>query len=513
MATSYERLSGQDASFLVFESATTPMNVGGTSVFEGGSVSRPGHGIDIERLKKHVAAQLHLIPRYRQRLAYVPLERQPVWIDDDHFNLDYHIRHIALPQPGDERQLKWLSADILSRPLDRQKPLWELWFVEGLKGNRFATVTKAHHCMVDGVSGVDVATVTMRATADATIDAPPRWRPRPAPSGVELLRDEVLRRARLPLAPLAGTVTPANVLRSDFAERLGAVWSMLRAGLRGAANTPLNRATGAYRRFDWLTLDLADVKAVKNQLGGTVNDVVLATVAGAVRRFLQRRRVSLDGLDFRVAAPVNMRSPEDRTLGNRVSVWLTELPIQEPNPRRRLSKVCEVTTALKQTKQALGADVLMQVAEWTGPAMVALGARFANRMSPYNLLVTNVPGPQFPLYLLDAQLLDAYPLVPLFENQAVGVALFSYAGRLCWGFNADWDLLPDVDAFVEDVATAFSELHRAAGPVHVRRQESPRGGGNRAANDGAARAPDARGGQLSPPVPARRRTKPRSGSG
>ncbi len=469
MATSYQRLSAQDASFLVFESPTTPMNVGGVSVFESGALLRPGRGIDIDRAKKHVAAHLHLIPRYRQRLAYVPLEGQPVWIDDDHFNIDYHVRHIALPNPGDERQLKWLCADILSRPLDRQKPLWELWFIEGLQGNRFATVTKAHHCMVDGVSGVDLATVTMGSAPVTTTEAPRPWRPQPAPSGVELLRDEVLRRVRLPLAPLAGAVTPANALRSDLAERLGAVWTMLRAGLRGAANTPLNRATGAYRRFDWLRLDLAEVKAVKNQLGGTVNDVVLATVAGAVRRFLQRRSVLLDGMDFRVAAPVNMRSPDDRTLGNRVSVWLTELPIQERDPRRRLAKIRDVTAALKQSKQALGAQALMEVADWTGPAMVALGTRFANRMSPYNLLVTNVPGPQFPLYMLDAQLLGAYPLVPLFENQAIGIALFSYAGQLCWGFNADWDTLPDLDTFVGDVNAAFVELRRAATPVQVRR--------------------------------------------
>ncbi len=466
----YQRLSAQDASFLVFEGSNTPMNVGGTSVFDGKALMTREGGVDVERIKRYIASRLHLIPRYRQRLAYIPVQRQPVWIDDERFNLDYHVRHIALPRPGDERQLKWLSADILSRPLDRQRPLWELWVVEGLDGDRFATITKAHHCMVDGISGVDVATVTMRTTADARIEPPRPWRPRRAPSSVELLRDEVLRRARFPLARgVAAAVVPANLLRTDLTERLGAVWSMVRAGLQGAANTPFNQPTGAYRRFDWLSLDLRQVKEVKNQLGGTVNDVVLATVTGAVQRFLRRRHVSLRGLDFRVAAPVNMRAPGDRTLGNRVSVWLTQLPIQEVDPRRRLAKVCEVTTRLKQTKQELGADVLMQVADWTGPALVTLGAQFARRVSPFNLLVTNVPGPQFPLYMLGAQLLEGYPLVPLFENQGLGIALFSYAGRLCWGFNADWDLLPDVHAFVEDVDASFAELRQAARPARVRR--------------------------------------------
>lgn len=469
MADNYQRLSGQDASFLLFETPTTPMNVGGTSIFDGGTVMTRDGSVNIDRIKKYIASQLHVIPRYRQRLAYIPVEQQPVWIDDERFNLDYHVRHVALPQPGDESQLKWLSADILSRPLDRQRPLWEMWIVEGLRGGQFATVTKAHHCMVDGISGVDVATVTMRTTADTTIEPPRPWRPRRAPSGVELLRDEVLRRARLPLTrSVVSAVSPANLLRSDFADRLAAVWSTLRAGLRGAANTPLNQPTSSYRRFDWMSLDLAEVKEIKQRLGGTVNDVVLATVAGAVRRFLQCRHVSLKDLDFRVAAPVNMRAPDDRTLGNRASVWLTELPLQERDPRRRLAKVCATTTHLKQSKQALGAEVFMQVADWTGPAIVSLGTRFASSMSPYNLLVTNVPGPQFPLFLLGARLLEAYPVVPLFENQALGIALFSYAGRLCWGFNADWDLLPDVHTFVEAVQASFTELREAAGPVHVR---------------------------------------------
>lgn len=488
MGSYYQRLSGQDASFLAFETPITPMNVGGTSIFEAQSLLTPEGGIDVGRIKRYVDSQLHLVPRYRQRLAYIPVEGQPVWVDDERFNLDYHIRHIAVPRPGDEAQLKQLAADILSRPLDRQRPLWELWIVEGLQGARFATVNKAHHCMVDGISGVDVATVTMRTSPDATIEPRHAWRPRRVPGGVELLRNEVLRRAwrSLPTRPVIreSFATP----RSDLTDRLGAVWSALRAGLRTAADTPLNRATGAYRRFDWLSLDLAAVKEVKERAGGTVNDVVLATVAGALRRFLRRRRVALRKLEFRVAAPVNMRAPGDRTLGNRASVWLMDLPIQEPDPCRRLAKVSAATSALRHNKQALGTEVLMQVADWTGPALVTLGARFASRVNPYNVLVTNVPGPQFPLYLLGARMLEAYPLVPLFENQALGIALFSYAGRLCWGFNGDWDLVPDLHRVVEDVAESFAELRHAA-EVHAAQRASRSTVAGRSSVGGPARVP------------------------
>ncbi len=467
MAQLYERLSAEDASFLIFEGPTTPMNVGGVSIFEGAALQRPDGSIDVARFKRYLASQLHLVPRYRQRLAYVPIDGQPIWIDAPNFDLDYHVRHAALPRPGDAQQLKWLAADIFSRPLDRQRPLWELWLIEGLQEGRLAMITKAHHCMVDGISGVDVATVIMRTTADATLPPPRRWQPQLPPSGVELLRDEVLYRVPLPLRQPSVTETRGSPGQSDLTQRLAAVWATLRSGLRAAANTPLNQPIGSGRRFDWLRLDLDGVKAIKNRLGGSINDVVLATVAGAVRRFLQRRGVPLRGIDFRVAAPVNMRGPDDRAPGNRVSVWLLSLPIQEHDPRRRLARVCTATTALKQSRQALGTDLLMQVADWAGPAMVTLGTRFASRMQPYNLIVTNVPGPQVPLYTLGARLLEAYPEVPLFDSQALGIALFSYAGQLCWGFNADRDLLPDLSKFVDDVRSAFTELQAAAAPLRA----------------------------------------------
>jgi diacylglycerol O-acyltransferase / wax synthase len=461
--STFERLSGQDVSFLFFETANTPMNVGGVSVFDAGTLVRPDGAVDADRIKAYIAAQLHKVPRYRHRLAYIPIENQPVWIDDERFDLDYHVRHVALPRPGNDAQLKRVAADILSRPLDRSRPLWESWIVEGMPNDRFALVTKAHHCMVDGISGVDLSAVMMSTAPRSSFAAPHRWRPRRRPSGVEMLRDDVLARVRLPFTLPARAPTRGS-LRSDIGQRLVAVWQTLQSGLRTAANTPLNQLLGAHRRFEWLQMDLVRIKEVKTRLGGTVNDVVLATVAGALRRFLRRRKVPLSGLDFRVAIPVNVRSADDlHTLGNRTSVWLTSLPLAERDARRRLAQICATTASLKRAGGAAGTDVLMRLANWTGPAGVALGVRLAERMSPYNLIVTNVPGPQFPLYLLDARLLRAYPLVPLFENQGLGIALFSYDGHLCWGLNADRDLVPDLQRLADDLTESFAELQAAAG--------------------------------------------------
>ncbi len=468
MTNAYQRLSGQDSSFLVFEGPTTHMHVGGVAIFDAKPLRTAAGGVDIGRIAAYIESRLAWIPRYRQRLAFTPLENAPVWVDDAHFNLRYHLRHTSLPRPGDEAQLKLLAARIMSQQLDRGKPLWEAWIVEGLEGDRFALLSKAHHCMVDGIGSVDLITVLLRPTPDTDFEEPPPWRPRPMPAQLELLQDAVARRARAPLElwqGLRGALADPQESRTWLAERVSAAWSMIGAGLRPPAATPLNQPIGPHRRFDWLMLDLAEVKRVKSVLGGTVNDVVLAVVAGALRRFLGDRGVDVGAIDYRVVLPVSRRPDEDRgTLGNRVSAWLTSLPIQERDPRRRLEKVCAITAQLKESKQALGAEALTQVGEWVGTGILTLGVRLAARLHPYNLIVTNVPGPQFPFYLLGAEMVAGYPEVPLFDNQGLGIALFSYAGKLCWGFNADFDLLPDLAELVRRVAESFDELRAAAAP-------------------------------------------------
>jgi diacylglycerol O-acyltransferase len=466
---SYDRLSAQDRSFLDLEGPETHMHVAGTFVFEKGPLATPQGGVDIDKIRDYVAARLHRIPRYRQRIAWIPVESHPVWVDDERFNIHYHVRHTALPAPGDERQLKRFCGRVLSQQLDRHKPLWEMWVVEGLEEDRFALVCKTHHCMVDGISGVDLLAVLLSPTPEKDYEPGPAWYPNPRPNGIELLRDAAWRRLTMPLGL---TRNAAQALQRPAASLDGlrdaaaGLSQTLAAALSPAADTPLNRPIGPHRRFDWLGFDIEAVKRIKQALGGTVNDVVLATVTGAVSRFLEQRgipRRRQRDLDFRAFCPVSVRSREEQgALGNRVSSIIAALPLAETDPVRRLEAVREVTGNLKQSKQALGAEVLTSVSEWTAPTLAALAARLAFRNRLSNLVVTNVPGPQIPLYLLGARMLETYPMVPLFESQGLGVALFSYAGGLYWGFIADWDQFPDLHDLVRATDASFRELCEAA---------------------------------------------------
>jgi WS/DGAT/MGAT family acyltransferase len=463
----YERLGFLDNSFLIAESPTSHMHIAGTATYEAGPLRTADGGIDVERIRAYVLSRLHRIPRYRQVLVSMPIDGHPAWVDDQHFNVDYHVRHTGLPRPGDDRQLKRLSGRIMSQQLDRSKPLWEMWIVEGLAGgDRFAIITKVHHCMIDGMSSVDLLEVLLTPQPTAEIEPPARWIPRPVPSRWDLVRAETMRRARVPfetVAGLRGMIAEAEDPRSNVRSMLRAVRDTVGIGLRRSSDTPLNAPIGPHRRFDWLAMSVADVKQVKNRLGGSVNDVVLATVAGAVREFLEQRRVNVEDLEFRVMAPVSVRSATERgTLGNRVSAWIVPLPIAERDPKRRVELIAAETSRLKTSKQALGADLLTQAVGWTPSTLLSLGSRMVLRALPFNLVVTNVPGPQMPLYLLGARMLDNYGQVPLTDYLGLGIVLFSYAGTLCWGFTGDWDLLPDLHEFVGATEHAFRELCTAA---------------------------------------------------
>ena len=468
MGLPYERLGFLDNSFLIAESPTMHMHIGGTATYEAGPLGTPEGGVDIERIRAYVASRLHRIPRYRQVLHHLPIDGHPAWVDDQHFNIDFHVRHTSLPRPGDDRQLKRLAGRIMSQQLDRSKPLWEMWIVEGLSGgDHFAMITKVHHCMIDGMSSVDLLEVLLTPTPTETIDAPARWVPRPTPGRLALVQTEMMRRARIPFDTVAGfrrVIAEAEDPRSNVRAMLRAIRDTVSLGLRRCSDTPLNKPIGPHRRLDWLAMSVADVKAVKQKLGGSLNDVVLATVAGAVQQFLEERRVSVEGLEFRVMAPVSVRASGERgTLGNRVSAWIIELPIDERDPRRRLERIREETARLKESKQALGADLLTQAVAWTPSTLLSLGSRMAMRALPFNLVVTNVPGPQVPLYLLGARMLDNYGALPLTDYLGLGIVLFSYAGRLCWGFTGDWDLMPDLADFVRATEASFAELCAAAG--------------------------------------------------
>jgi WS/DGAT/MGAT family acyltransferase len=467
VAGHYERLSALDASFLEIEDASSHMHVAVALLFDAAPLRGSHGGLDMERIRGYVESRLHSIPRYRQRLSHIPLERHPVWVDDERFNLFYHVRHTALPRPGEERQLKRLCGRILSQKLDPTKPLWEIWVVEGLEGDQFALVAKAHHAMVDGISGMDLLAVMLSPSPCSTYDPAPPWQPRPAPSATELLVGELWRRGTGVLAfARSGAQALASPLASLAAvwERAGGILEALAPGSVPASPTPINPPIGPHRRFDWLRLSLDEVKAVKRGLGGTVNDVVLATVVGAARRFLVARGVRTEGLDFRALVPVSVRGADQRGQpGNRVANFVAHLPIDADDPKLRYARVVDVTSQLKHSRAVQGAELLEELGDWTMTALLSQVMRLAIRRRAYNIVVTNIPGPQLPLFLLDAPLRESYPMVPLFENQAVGVALFSYAGGLFWGLNADWDAVPDLHDLTVALREEFDVLHRLAG--------------------------------------------------
>ena len=472
-----DRLNPLDRHFLLYETPSTHMHVAGASIFEAGPLRRPDGGIDIARIRAYIDSRLEHIPRYRQIVARTPFGTA-IWVDDPHFNLEYHVRHTSLPHPGGDAQLKALCGRIFSQPLDRARPLWEIWVAEGLDaGHQFAFISKVHHAMVDGISAVDLLEVTLRYEPIAEFEPARPWVPRPSPGARALAVDDVAAVLREPLEALRRA--PA-LLADAFKPQ-----SEVRAALRGLADltfktirrpseTPLNKRIGPHRRFDFLTQDLAAIKAVRRAFGGSINDVVLATVAGAVRRFLLHRGFDPTGIEFRVMAPVSVRPPEARgTLGNRVAAWMVSLPIGESDPRRRLAILQETTARLKAEKNALGAELLTQMSGWTPSTLLSLAARIPWRDLPFNIIVTNVPGPQRPVYLLGAKMLADYGLVPIAKYVGLGIVLVSYVGKLAWGFNADWDVVPDLDVFGRCVDDAFSELSQATQSAQPVFESSP----------------------------------------
>jgi WS/DGAT/MGAT family acyltransferase len=462
----YDRLTALDNSFLILERPNAYMHVASTLVFEAGPLRQPDGGVDAEAVKRLTLSALHRIPRYRQKLAWAPVLGHPYWVDDPNFNIDYHIRHTALPRPGTEEQLKRLSGRIMQQHLDRQRPLWEMWVVEGLEGNRFAVISKVHHCMIDGVSGVDILRELLSMTPDQDVPEPAPFIPRPMPSGLELLRAEMTRWATLPLTTFGNVravMREATETRREAATRLRAVANAVGTSFHTGSETPLNGEIGPHRRFDWLPMDIADIKAVRRALGGSLNDVVLTVVTGAVRRFLLRRRVNPATIEFRIMAPVSVRTDDERgTLGNRVSAWLLPLPVAIADPRKQLEVIAMRTDELKRSRQAIGASVLTEMAEWTPSTLLALAGRNVTRLLPFNMVVTNVPGPQVPMYMLGSRMVESYPHVPLVDGLGLGIALLSCEGKLCWGFNADYDLIPDLRAFVDAIRESFRELRQLA---------------------------------------------------
>jgi WS/DGAT/MGAT family acyltransferase len=385
---------------------------------------------------------------------------QPVWIDDPDFNIHYHVRHTALPPPGDIRQLKRLAGRIMSQELDRGKPLWEYWFVDCVEGDRFALIAKVHHCVADGIAGL--AIIGSLVGPDPAREFEPRetWVPRPAPGDAQLLVEELRRRSVAPIELLGEQLRRLGSSGSPFSLR----------GLRGLADaslggdrTGLNVQIGPHRRFDWVRLPFEEVHEIAARAGGKINDVALALTTAALRGFLRGRGVDVDSVELRAMVPVNIRNESDsRTAGNHVSNLIVPLPIAEADAWSRLEQIVATTRELKRSTSSLTVDDMSHLIELLPRPLLGPVLRRGSQSTPANLAVSNLPGPRVPVYLLGARQLEAYPVLPLIGNQALGIALMSYDDSLCWGFNSDWDAMPDLHDLVDRVEASFDELWTVA---------------------------------------------------
>jgi diacylglycerol O-acyltransferase / wax synthase len=453
-----DRLTPIDASFLHQEGPHSHMHIGGVMVVEGPPPS-------IEDLLEQIRRRLHLVPRYRHKLASTALDSgRPVWVDDPNFNLEFHVRHTALPAPGGWEQLCDLTAQIFSQGLDRAKPLWEMWLIEGLDDGRFALISKNHHALIDGIAGVDLVTVLF----DLSPEPPPfngsgrPWQPHREPGATQLLAADLrgVLRGGLDIAQGAfGAVFHPERAFSRARESAEGIGEIIWAALNPAPKTLLNMPIGPHRRFVGVTSELEDFKLIKNALGGTVNDVVLTIIAGALRTFLISRGVPTGGLELRALVPVSVRGADDHSSGgNRIVLMRGPLPVYISDPVERLRFVSHSMDGLKESKQALGAEVISGVQSFAPPTILAQASRINFSTRLFNLVVTNVPGPQFPLYVLGREMLHVHPVAFLAKGHALAIAIMSYNGQLNFGLLGDFDLLPDIDPIGESITEELAGL-------------------------------------------------------
>ena len=455
-----DRLTSIDAGFLHQEDGGAHMHIGGLGVFAG----PPPTG---EEFREHIASRLHLVPRYRQKLVEMPFGTgRPVWVEDPDFRVGYHVRHTALPSPGSEAQLLTLTSRVLSQRLDRTKPLWEMWLVEGLADGRFAIVAKTHHAMIDGVGGVDLMTALFDLSADATPVEPEPWFPPSPPGTADLLatgaKGVVRNLTRLTGKGLSLATHPKEAVR-EGGEALAALGAAAAPLVSGAPPSILNRKPGPHRAVEIVRTQLTDYKQVKTAFGATVNDVVLTAVAGALGRFLEGRGEQVDGVRLKACVPVSVRTQDKAgAAGNEITIMTAPLPVGITDPVARLSLVHASMEHLKTSRQAEGAKVLTSLENALPPAVLARASRlgFSSRM--YNLLVTNVPGPQVPIYMLGRQLEDLAPLAFLAPEHTLAIAIVSYNGAVTYGLLGDADALPDLRDLAQHLRDCLAELVAAA---------------------------------------------------
>jgi len=464
-------MTALDASFWYLEDATTPMQVGSVSLFEV-----PDEGFDHERLIQLIDQRIAHVPRYRQRVRDIPLGLgRPVWVDDELFDLTYHVRRSALPRPGSMQQLEELVARLMSRPLDRERPLWEMYLVEGLADGQFAIITKTHQSMVDGLGALDLVHVLLDTEPKNATANVARWHPSSEPSPIELMTTtitETLTRPAVAFDAVRSTTNDVTSILRSAAGIVGGVFETLVNVARSPGDNPLNVPVGSQRRFAVADFPLDEVKVIRNAFGASVNDVLLAVAAGGLRDWLLSRGIAVDAHHcLRVLVP--MSTGEDA-----VSAFLVELPTGESDPIVRLQQITYQMQQIKDVDELLGADALIEVAGFGPATLHALGARLGLKLSHrvFSLVVTNVPGPQHELFIGGARMTASYPSLPLTTQQALTIALTSYNGRVFMGLTADRDAIADIDVLRTCLADALVELRVAASGGRPRRLRSVAGG-------------------------------------
>jgi len=465
--THYDRMSTLDASFLALEDRDAPMHVGSVALFDATPYHRRDGSLDFERIEQLVMQIFPTNPRLCQKVWW-PRGAPPVWIDDEAFDPSYHFHRVAVPMPGTLVEFQELCGRILSSRLDTTRPLWEAWIVDGIEGNRFGLIWKLHHCIADGIGVRNILIGYLGTEPSGEVPKPFVFSPRPPPSLSQLHLENALHRfdkSREIADRIRELAASGPGLADVIADAAGGLALSATELLGGASPTPLNGDGGAHRRFAWTSCSFRAFREIREQTGAKINDIALAAVAGALRRFLLGRGVAVDELDFKVMVPVNVRREGDPDASNRVSNMAVPLPLHEPDPRRRLMRTFEATTHAKASGQSRVGEWLAVAGDWAGAFLPVPVVRFAAERLPANLVVTNIPGPQFAQYLGESELLASYPLVPLSPGQRLGIALYGYNHTMYWGFNADRDRVPDLAELVAAVDAEIEQLRRAFLPL------------------------------------------------
>jgi len=462
-----DRMSPLDATFLHIEDGVNHMHIASCAKFEGPA---PDYADLVELFR----GKLPLVPRYRQKVRFVPGGiGRPVCVDDPHFRIDYHIRHTALPPPGTDQDLRNLMGRLMSQELDRNRPLWETWIVEGLADGTWALISKVHHCMVDGISGTDLMAVVLDASPEGSPPVDDDWTPAPEPTDADLVRDAISETLASPNEMARWVRSSLRGPKKMVADIAEVVQGAKALGERLRPNVPLSieGTIGPHRRWAWARTSLAEVKTIRTAHGGTVNDVVLTAITKGFRDLMLSRGEQLDGVVVRTLVPVSVRSAGDHSYNNQVSAMIAELPVGIADPLERLHAVHTQMAGLKESHQAVAGNVLAELAGFAPPMLLALGLRTAvtvMRRAPQrsvNTVTTNVPGPQIPLYACGREMLEYFPFVPLSQGVRTGVAILSYNRRIAFGVTGDWDAVPDLDVLAQGIEHGMDELLRLSRPL------------------------------------------------